>query len=546
MFSLASNAQETIRLKSASKTKTFPTTSNAKLGTPVSVQQVYGNLICNTQYTAGTTMDLVFKFTQTGNTDEWIDMFTLTFPTGITPNSSPNATFPTSSASGGAEPLNGASGQSISWGADIDDGWGGITTTAAGVTFTVNVTIAAGVSGPQVATFLASGDTYTTSGNPTPGDLNGNATIFDAPFSNMFTKLVQPSGITGLNNCGMTATHTIIARYINQGTATESNISLNYSINGTAGVAGVYPGPLVPGDSITIGLGVEDFSANDVYEIKAWSEVATDIDLDNDTASITISNSNSVPLTSATYSNGCESVYEYGSVNRTWSGTGLPFDFNTSDVHSGFLSYSMDIPAGLSAATYTSINVFPCVDVINGETYRISFWKKATSGNNPQTAITTGTAQTTAGTATVLKTYTASPITVGSAWVKDSVDYTATVTGTRYFSIRAKGGANTTTALSILIDDIMIEKVSVSTGIKTNSIESISIFPNPNNGIFNINNVEATSSFEVYNVIGDKVYSSQLNKGNNAIDLSNLSNGSYFVKINSNNGSTTKKVVISK
>lgn len=48
-------------------------------------------------------MNLVFKFTQTGNTIEWIDMFTLTFPTGITPNSSPNTTFPSSNIGGGAE-----------------------------------------------------------------------------------------------------------------------------------------------------------------------------------------------------------------------------------------------------------------------------------------------------------------------------------------------------------------------------------------------------------------------------------------------------------
>ncbi len=365
----------------------------------------------------------------------------------------------------------------------------------------------------------------------------------------MFAKFVQPNGggFAALNNCGMT-TSTVVARYINQGTATESNIPLNYSINGVAGTAGTYAGPLVPGDSITIGLGTYNFSANDAYSMKAWASVVGDIDLDNDTAYLDISNSNSVPLTSATYSNGCESVYEYASVNRLWSGTGLAFDFSTADVHSGILSYEMGIPAGLATATYTSINVFPCVDVVNGETYRISFWKKATSGTNPQTAITTGTAQTTAGTATIIKTYTASPIVVGAAWVKDSVDYTATASGTRYFSIRAKGGANTTTALTIFMDDIMIEKVvSGTVGVKTISAnDAISIFPNPTSGLLNINAVEVNSSVDVFNVIGEKVYTNSLVKGNNSIDLSGLSNGAYFVKLNSNGTITTKKVVLSK
>ena len=550
MFALAANAQTTVRIKNSTPrptgTSAYSNLNAAKPGTPNSVQQVNGNVICNTQYVAGTTMNLVFKFTQTGNTNEWIDMFTLTLPSGITPNSSPNATFPSSNTSGGAEALNAPAGQVISWGADIDDGYGGITTTAAGVTFTVNVTVAGGLVGTKTATFLASGDTYTTAGNPIPGDLNGTVNIYDAPFSNMFAKLVQPSGITGLNNCSM-STSTVIARYINQGTAIESNIPLNYSVNGVAGTAGTYPGPLNPGDSITIGLGVYDFSANDAYDIKAWSAIAGDIDLDNDTAYISISNSNPVALTSATYSNGCESLYEYASVNKTWSGTGLSFDVTNVDKHSGVLAYSMEIPAGLASATYTSTNVFPCVDVVNGETYRISFWKKATSGTNPQTAITTGTAQTTAGTATIIKTYTASPIVVGAAWVKDSVDYTATVSGTRYFSIRAKGGANTTTALTIFMDDIMIQKVTGSVGIKTiSNNDAISIFPNPTSGLLNINAVEVNSSVEVYNVIGEKVYTNSLVKGNNSIDLSGLSNGAYFVKLNSNGSITTKKVVLSK
>ena len=157
-------------------------------------------------------------------------------------------------------------------------------------------------------------------------------------------------------------------------------------------------------------------------------------------------------------------------------------------------------------------------------------------------------AQTTAGTATIIKTYTASPIVVGAAWVKDSVDYTATASGTRYFSIRAKGGANTTTALTIFMDDIMIEKVvSGTVGVKTISAnDAISIFPNPTSGLLNINAVEVNSSVEVFNVIGEKVYTNSLVKGNNSVDLSGLSNGAYFVKLNSNGTITTKKVVLSK
>jgi len=86
----------------------------------------------------------------------------------------------------------------------------------------------------------------------------------------------------------------------------------------------------------------------------------------------------------------------------------------------------------------------------------------------------------------------------------------------------------------------------ISTGIKSNSTTSISLFPNPTSGVLNINSVEVTSSFEVFNLIGSKVFSSTLTKGNNNVDLSGLANGSYFVKLNSDNQVISKKIIISK
>ncbi len=172
---------------------------------------------------------------------------------------------------------------------------------------------------------------------------------------------------------------------------------------------------------------------------------------------------------------------------------------------------------------------------------------KTATGFVGQTAITTGTANSIAGTATVLKTYTASIVTPGAAWAKDSVFYAATTTGTRYFSIRGKGTVTAAIGANVTIDDVMIEKVTGVTGIKTiANNDAISIFPNPTSGILNINAIEANSSVDVYNLIGEKVYTNSLVKGNNVVDLSGLSNGAYFVKLNSNNQITTKKVVLSK
>lgn len=86
------------------------------------------------------------------------------------------------------------------------------------------------------------------------------------------------------------------------------------------------------------------------------------------------------------------------------------------------------------------------------------------------------------------------------------------------------------------------------TGVKTtNALSTVALYPNPTTGILNVISTEVNSSVEVYNVIGTNVFSkSQLVKGNNAIDLTNLAAGSYIVKVKSGNEMTTKRIVISK
>jgi len=260
-------------------------------------------------------------------------------------------------------------------------------------------------------------------------------------------------------------------------------------------------------------------------------------------------------LSTTTYSNGIESAYDYGSLNLDWTNIGLAFGPSSGTKHTGALAlyYTLNMTMGAPAGTYEAFINLPCMDVINSETYRISYWKKAnTSGTltvNGQSGIFTGVAQDAASMTTVLKAYSAiTPNAQAGIWTKDSVDYVASATETRYFAIGGKGTLVTTAdQINVRIDDISITKVTGSVGIKGNtSNQLISIFPNPTAGILNINAVEANGTIEVYNVIGDKVYSNSVVKGNNSIDLSGLANGAYFLKVNSNNQIISKKVVLSK
>lgn len=78
----------------------------------------------------------------------------------------------------------------------------------------------------------------------------------------------------------------------------------------------------------------------------------------------------------------------------------------------------------------------------------------------------------------------------------------------------------------------------------TNSKE-INVYPNPTNGLFNVTNVE-NATINVYNVLGERVISMESSKAVANLDLSNLANGTYVVKVATENTVTTKQVQLVK
>jgi len=75
--------------------------------------------------------------------------------------------------------------------------------------------------------------------------------------------------------------------------------------------------------------------------------------------------------------------------------------------------------------------------------------------------------------------------------------------------------------------------------------EKISIYPNPSNGKLFISSSELIKSIKVTNIIGKEIYSNN-NFNNNSIDLINLNNGVYFIKLSTEKGTITKKIILTK
>jgi len=84
--------------------------------------------------------------------------------------------------------------------------------------------------------------------------------------------------------------------------------------------------------------------------------------------------------------------------------------------------------------------------------------------------------------------------------------------------------------------------VAVSNGINEFKQNSISIYPNPVSSNLFLNNIEGTQMIRISNILGETLDNIKVNNSNAAVNVSNLSDGIYFVTLIDKNGMTfTKK-----
>lgn len=71
------------------------------------------------------------------------------------------------------------------------------------------------------------------------------------------------------------------------------------------------------------------------------------------------------------------------------------------------------------------------------------------------------------------------------------------------------------------------------------------IFPNPNHGEFVLllSTLTKNANVEIYNSVGELIYSQNISIGNTAINLKDCSNGLYYVRVNNNNTQKVLKIV---
>jgi hypothetical protein len=82
--------------------------------------------------------------------------------------------------------------------------------------------------------------------------------------------------------------------------------------------------------------------------------------------------------------------------------------------------------------------------------------------------------------------------------------------------------------------------------IKTQNINEVVIYPNPTKGLVNlyVETLVGKGNIVIADVYGKQVKTQPLNLGTNTVDIASLSKGIYFVSVITNEGKTTKKLVV--
>uniref|UniRef100_UPI002E78ADE5 T9SS type A sorting domain-containing protein n=1 Tax=Flavobacterium facile TaxID=2893174 RepID=UPI002E78ADE5 len=75
------------------------------------------------------------------------------------------------------------------------------------------------------------------------------------------------------------------------------------------------------------------------------------------------------------------------------------------------------------------------------------------------------------------------------------------------------------------------------------SLDKVKLYPNPVKTIFTISLDKEITTVSIYNLLGQEVLSKSVNGNETSVDVNDLTTGTYFVKVTSNNEVKTLKVI---
>ncbi len=221
----------------------------------------------------------------------------------------------------------------------------------------------------------------------------------------------------------------------------------------------------------------------------------------------------------------CTSVENVGTGNN-WTTAANPGSGFTTNA----LKYGYNLSNAADAWYYTQP-----IALIGGTSYSIAY----DYGNNSTTYVESlkvayGSAANAASMTNSIADY--ASINTGTL-TNESLTFTPTDSGNYYFGFNAYSIAN---QWNLYVDNIVIDVVLANT---TFDNSTFTYFPNPVKDILHLSYDKNITNVAVYNLLGQQVIIKTVNGNQSQLDMSNLSNGTYMVKVTADNQIKTIKVI---
>ncbi len=153
----------------------------------------------------------------------------------------------------------------------------------------------------------------------------------------------------------------------------------------------------------------------------------------------------------------------------------------------------------------------------------------------PSANVSEGTPVTLTATGGLLYEFFVNDVSQGASSSKNSITIDSPVNGTKV----VVNGYNTAGCLGVSNEIV----ITVGTGISTNPLDALSVYPNPFSNCLNISKPELVSRIEVLSIVGQKVLDVTPN-GTGVIEVEQLPAGVYLLRISGKNGETSVRKII--
>lgn len=331
------------------------------------------------------------------------------------------------------------------------------------------------------------------------------------------------SGTSTTNTISVTPSATGVMSVTASYTACGTSAATTQTVNVNSTTVTVNSGTICPGGSFTItpagastytfqgGTAVKNPTASTNYTVVGTSTAGCVSNVA--TSSVTVGSNPTITVNSGAFcTGGSFTMVPSGATTYTFSSGSAVVSPTANASYSVTGTNAIGCISSNTAVSSVTVNVTPTVTAITSTSL-----------------ICTGqTASLTAGGASTYTWNTAATTTVIA--VSPTVTTSYTVTGAA-----SNGCSNVAT---------ITQSVSACTGIlsASNGQSSINVYPNPSNGVFTIDLISA-SNVTVVDVLSKVVYTEQLKDGKHNINLSNLKNGIYILKAESNGVVKTVRLV---